>query len=204
MHQLRIYLYRSHLTVRTHAHTWSRCVPHFAQFIPMHLHWLKRFERSSVCFSKVIPSATMSLLGVLEITPFLLVFASSITTPTPPTGIRLALEWTVWPSGPVRLRTQLMSPSSASTSVASTRRSIFLPERSSFQLERASIQATGANVDRESGVPTIFSSLSKGERDRDQNVVHSLREKIYKKSLLFRRINQEFESHRLQLQQANQ
>ena len=42
---------------------------------------------------------------------------------------------------------------------------------------RASIQETGANVDRESVVPTIFSSQSKGRRDRDQNVMHSLRER---------------------------
>ena len=41
---------------------------------------------------------------------------------------------------------------------------------------RASIQATGANLDRESVVSTIISSQSKGKGDRDQNVVHSLRE----------------------------
>ena len=41
----------------------------------------------------------------------------------------------------------------------------------------AGIQETGANVDRQSVVPTIFSSQSKGKRDRDQNVVHSLRER---------------------------
>ena len=40
---------------------------------------------------------------------------------------------------------------------------------------RKGILETGANVDRESVVPTIFSSQSKGRRDRDQNVVHSLR-----------------------------
>ena len=38
------------------------------------------------------------------------------------------------------------------------------------------MQETGANVDKESVVPTIFSSQSKGKRDQDQNVVHSLRD----------------------------
>ena len=37
-------------------------------------------------------------------------------------------------------------------------------------------QETGANVDKESVVPTIFSSHSKGKGHRDQNVVHSLRD----------------------------
>ena len=41
---------------------------------------------------------------------------------------------------------------------------------------RASIQATGANLDRESVVSTLFRSQSKGKRDRDQNVVHSLKD----------------------------
>ena len=39
---------------------------------------------------------------------------------------------------------------------------------------RNGIQETGANLDRESVVSAIFSSQSKGKRDRDQNVVHSL------------------------------
>ena len=55
----------------------------------VYLHWLKVFERSFVCFSKVIPFATMSLLGVPECTPFPPVFASSTATLTPLTGIRL-------------------------------------------------------------------------------------------------------------------
>ena len=42
-----------------------------------------------MCFSKVIPSATMSLLGVPEFSAFPPVFTSSTTTPTPLTGIRL-------------------------------------------------------------------------------------------------------------------
>ena len=48
---------------------------------------------------------------------------------------------------------------------------------------RASIQETGANVNRESVVPTIFSSQSKGKRDRDQQVAHSLRQKFSNISL---------------------
>ena len=40
---------------------------------------------------------------------------------------------------------------------------------------RIGIQETGANLDRESVVPTLFSSQSKGKRDRDQNAVDSLR-----------------------------
>ena len=42
---------------------------------------------------------------------------------------------------------------------------------------RASIQETGADVDGESVVPTIFNSQSKGKRDRDQNVVRSLKDR---------------------------
>ena len=42
---------------------------------------------------------------------------------------------------------------------------------------RASIQAIGVNVDRESVIPTIFSSQSKGKRDRDEHVVHSLKDR---------------------------
>ena len=56
---------------------------------PMHLHWHEVFLRSCVCFSKGIPSASTSLLGVLEFTPFFLVFISVTTTPTPLIGIRL-------------------------------------------------------------------------------------------------------------------
>ena len=49
---------------------------------------------------------------------------------------------------------------------------------------RPGIQETGANEDRESIVPILFSSHSKGKRDRDQNVVHSLKHwEISKKSL---------------------
>ena len=66
----------------------------------MHLHWLRLFERSCVCLSKVIPSATVSLLGVPELTPFPRVITSSTTTPTPLTGIRLKpCATTLW-SGP--------------------------------------------------------------------------------------------------------
>ena len=55
---------------------------------PMHLNWLNVFQRSCVCSSKVVPAATMSLLGVPEVTPFPPVCTWSTTTPTPLTGIR--------------------------------------------------------------------------------------------------------------------
>ena len=41
---------------------------------------------------------------------------------------------------------------------------------------RNCIQETGADLDRETVVPTLFRSESKGKRDRDQNVVQSLRD----------------------------
>ena len=40
---------------------------------------------------------------------------------------------------------------------------------------RSGIRETDANMDREAVVSTLFRSESKGKRDRDQNVVHSLR-----------------------------
>ena len=88
-------------------------------------------------------------------------------------------------------------------------------------------------MDGESVVATIFISQSKGKRDRDQNVVHSSRQKISRKSLngkltqqrlskncvklrlksrqeiwknadtVFQEIKQEFESQRFQLHQAS-
>ena len=42
---------------------------------------------------------------------------------------------------------------------------------------RSGIRETGANLDRESVVSTFFSSQSEGKRDRDQNVVHSSRDR---------------------------
>ena len=53
---------------------------------------------------------------------------------------------------------------------------------------RASIQAFGADVDRESVVSTIFSSQSKGKRDRDQNVVHSLKDREHFQKILERKV----------------
>ena len=47
---------------------------------------------------------------------------------------------------------------------------------------RDGIQETGANLDRKSVVSTLFRSQSKGKRDRDQNVVHSLTER-YRENL---------------------
>ena len=43
-----------HTSPYARMHTCSRCVPHFAQLHPMHLHWLKMFER--FCVYKIIPS----------------------------------------------------------------------------------------------------------------------------------------------------
>ena len=110
---------------------------------------------------------------------------------------------------------------------------------------RSGFQEFGAELDRESVAATLFSSQSKGKRNRDTNVVHSLKDrKISKRSLngklvdlavrgeerervahqkfyeaeaevearnwekrnpdiVFREINREFESQRLQLRQAN-
>ena len=62
-------------------------------------------SRFCECFSKVIPSETMSLWGVSKFSAFPSVFTSSTTTPTPLKGIRPNLCATllsggqVWPSG---------------------------------------------------------------------------------------------------------
>ena len=53
----------------------------------------------------------------------------------------------------------------------------FWKQRPELVDSRSSIQATGANVDRESVDSTVFRSQSKEKRDRDQNVVHSSRDK---------------------------
>ena len=45
------------------------------------------------------------------------------------------------------------------------------------------LQETGAELDRESVATTLFSSQSKGKRDRDTNVVHSLRDRKFPKDL---------------------
>ena len=42
---------------------------------------------------------------------------------------------------------------------------------------RNGIRETCANLDRKSVISTLFRSESKGKRDRDQNVVHSLRDR---------------------------
>ena len=54
---------------------------------------------------------------------------------------------------------------------------------------RNGIQETGANVDRESVVSTVFSSQSKGKRDRDQNVVHSSRDTENLHKILERKVD---------------
>ena len=100
----------------------------------MHMHWLKMFERFCVSPPKPSHPCTVSLLGVPEFSAFPPVLPSSTTARTPLTGIRLnPCATPLWggPSGhlPIRLQTQVMSPSSASTSAASIRGSTFRPER---------------------------------------------------------------------------
>ena len=85
---------------RTHARAhFSRYVPHFAQFIQC----TKVFERSFACFSKVIPSATRSLLGVPEFTSFRLCFGYYDTDTTDWNQTKPVRDsapgWTVWSSG---------------------------------------------------------------------------------------------------------
>ena len=54
---------------------------------------------------------------------------------------------------------------------------------------RDGIQETGANLERESVVSTLFRSQSKGKRDRDQNVVHSLRDRENLHKILERKVD---------------
>ena len=61
----------------------------------------------------------------------------------------------------------------------------------------ASIQATGADVDRESVVPTVFSSQSKGKRVRDQNVVHSLKDRENLQKIFERKVDSAVRGERL-------
>ena len=44
-------------------------------------------------------------------------------------------------------------------------------------------------MDRESFVPTIFSSQSKGKRDRDRNVVHSLKDRENLQKIFERKVD---------------
>ena len=94
---------------RTHArarHIWSHA-------------WLKGL--TVLCVSRqVISSLVMSLLNVPS-TPFPPIFSSPSTHRRHWLEDRLA----IWP---IRVQTQVLSPSSASVSVASTRRSTFRPE----------------------------------------------------------------------------
>ena len=54
---------------------------------------------------------------------------------------------------------------------------------------RPGLQETGAELDRESVATTLFSSHSKGQRYRDTNVVHSLREKENPQKILERKVD---------------
>ena len=54
---------------------------------------------------------------------------------------------------------------------------------------RPTHQETGVELDRESVVTTIDSSQSKGKRDRDSNVVHSLRDTENLQKILQRKVD---------------
>ena len=54
---------------------------------------------------------------------------------------------------------------------------------------RAGIQETDAKRDSESVVSTIFTSQLKGKKDRDQNVVHSLRDRENLQKILERKVD---------------
>ena len=111
-------------------------------------------------------------------------------------------------------QTQVMSPSSASTSVASTRRSIFLPERaaSSWRVTRQSpLQRTLTFLDvlhkfleRKAELDARGEKLAQQrlfEADADVEVKHWEKRNS---DIAIYEINQEFESQRSQPQQANQ
>ena len=53
---------------------------------------------------------------------------------------------------------------------------------------RTGLQETGAVLDRESVATTIFSSHSTGKRDRDTNVVHSLKDRENLSKILARKV----------------
>ena len=54
---------------------------------------------------------------------------------------------------------------------------------------RSGLQETGAELDRESVATTLFRSQSKGKRDRDMNVVHSLNERENIQQVLERKVD---------------
>ena len=54
---------------------------------------------------------------------------------------------------------------------------------------RTGLQDIGAELDRESVAATIFSSQSKGKRDRDTNVVHSLKDRENLQKILERKLD---------------
>ena len=107
-----------------------------------------------LCVSeKSLLSATMSLLGVPEFSPFPPVldfvhFDTDTTDWNQTEPVRDSAQGVdrlaIWP---IRLQTQVRSPSSASTSVASTHPSIFLPERAVFQLESDATFAASEDLD---------------------------------------------------------
>ena len=70
-------------------------------------------------------------------------------------------------------------------------------QRSELVDSRARIQATGADVGRESVVSTIFSTQSKGKRDRDQNFVHPLRDRENLQKSLERKVDSAVRGERM-------
>ena len=61
---------------------------------------------------------------------------------------------------------------------------------------RSGLQESGAELDRESVGATIFSSQSKGKRDRDTNVVHSLKDKENLQKIFERKVDLAFRGER--------
>ena len=62
---------------------------------------------------------------------------------------------------------------------------------------RPGLQETGAVSERESVVSTIFSSQSKEKRDRDQNVVHSFRDRENLHKILERKVDSAVRGERM-------
>ena len=54
---------------------------------------------------------------------------------------------------------------------------------------RSGLQKTGAELDRPFVAATIFSSRSKGKRDRDTNAVHSLKDRDNLRKILERKVD---------------
>ena len=93
-------------------------------------------------------------------------------------------------------------PAAASKHVASRVPSMFGPSSLWKQMAghvsgRPGLQETGAVSERESVVSTIFSSQSKEKRDRDQNVVHSFRDRENLHKILERKVDSAVRGERM-------